>query len=122
MQAVGAAVRRYGQAAGVLAYAAPSAANLSQLAAAAAALQARAQEARSDPPPGCLAGLRSSYEVALADFARAAQGAQDSARALQGGDLQRADSDAQASTSALVAGAQEMRKYAQDMAGIEASR
>jgi hypothetical protein len=122
MQAVGAAVRWYGQAAGVLAYATPSAANLSQLATAAAALQARAQQAQADPPPGCLAGLRSSYTAALADFARAGHGARDSARALQSGDLQRADSDAQVSTSALVAGAQAMRKYAQDMAGIEASR
>jgi hypothetical protein len=122
MQAVRAAVVQYGQAVDVLAYGVPSAANLSQLATAAAGLEAQGERARADLPPACLPGLRDSYAASLGDFIRAAQGAKDSAQALQNGDVQQADSDAQASTSALEAGLQAMRKAANYLSGPEASQ
>jgi hypothetical protein len=118
-RAVGEAVAGYGQAAAAVASSGLSAASVSQLTSTATTLRAAVHTAQAAMPPACVAGLRPTYDAALADFARTAQGAQNATRAAQNGDLRSAVSDVRASTGALIAGAQAIRKAARDIAAFE---
>ena len=120
LRAVGAAVARYGHAAAALGSSGLTAATVAQqLTSAASALQAAVHTAQADKPPACVTGLRTAYGTALADFARAAQGAQNAIQAANKGDVRSAVSALRASTGALVGGAEAIRNADKDIAAFE---
>jgi len=121
LRTVGNAVVRYGHTAAALASSAPTAASISELTSAAASLRAAIQKAQADHPPACVPGLQGSYTAALADFARAAQDAQESGAAIQNGQARSAVSDIRASTIALVAGARAIEMLRQDIANYRSN-
>jgi hypothetical protein len=121
LHAIGQAVVRYGHANAALASSPPSAATISRLASAAAALRAAINAAQGDHPPACVPGLSAAYSASLADFGRAAQDAQGSAAAVRANNLSTALSDLRASTIALLAGARAIEKVDRDIADFRSS-
>lgn len=85
---------------------------------AAASLQADAEAAESDPPPGCVPGMRADWRAAMTDYATAALSYQDAVSELSSGqdaaalgDLNSGNKSAGKGSGKLDSAAKDLQRY-----------